>query len=138
VRVLLDTNVLVSAFATRGLCADLFRLLAAEHERLCAEVVIAELERVLAGRFKVPTATVAETVALLRSFEVVPKPATLPPIPVRDPDDAWVLASALAGRAEVLVTGDRDLLAVGTLPQLQILDPRGFWTLIKGPKIPGG
>jgi putative PIN family toxin of toxin-antitoxin system len=130
--VLPDTNVLVSAFATRGLCADLFRLLAAEHELLCAEVVIAELERVLAVRFKVPTATVTEIVTLLRSFEVVPKPVALSPVPVRDPDDAWVLASALAGRAEVLVTGDRDLPAVGALPQLRILDPRGFWTLIKG------
>lgn len=130
-RVLLDTNVLVSAFATRGLCADLFRLVAAEHELLCAEVVIVELQRVLTDRFKVPAATVTEIEALLRNFEMVPKPAALSPVPVRDPDDAWVLASALAGRAEVLVTGDRDLLAVGTLPQLRILDPRGFWTLIR-------
>jgi predicted nucleic acid-binding protein len=33
-------------------------------------------------------------------------------IEVRDPDDAWVLASALAGNADILVTGDRDLLAI--------------------------
>jgi putative PIN family toxin of toxin-antitoxin system len=129
--VLPDTNVLVSAFATRGLCADLFRLVAAEHELLCAEVVIAELERVLAARYKVPAATLTEITALLRSFEVVPKPTALSPVSVRDPDDAWVLASALVAHADVLVSGDKDLLAVGQLPTLRILDPRGFWTLVK-------
>lgn len=131
-RVLPDTNVLVSAFATRGLCADLFRLLAAEHDLLCAEVVITELERVLTRRFKTPATTVSEIAALLRTFEWVPKPAALPSIPVRDPDDAWVLASALAGRAEVLVRGDQDLLALADPPGLRILDPRGFWRLVKG------
>jgi putative PIN family toxin of toxin-antitoxin system len=129
--VLPDTNVLVSAFATRGLCADLFRLVAAEHELLCAEVVIVELERVLAARFKVPAATLTEITALLRSFEVVPKPTARSPVSVRDPDDAWVLASALVAHADVLVSGDKDLLAVGQLPTLRILDPRGFWTLVK-------
>lgn len=131
-RVLLDTNVLVSAFATRGLCADVFRLVLAEHEPLCAEVVLDELERVLGKRFHVPDATVADILSLMRGFETIPKPAAPPAIKVRDPDDAWVLASALAGRADVLVTGDKDLLALAPLPGLSILDPRGFWTLIKG------
>ena len=47
---------------------------------------------------------------------------------VRDPDDLWVLASALAGGSEVLVTGDQDLLVLhGTVP-LPVLSPRGLWT----------
>lgn len=131
-RVLLDTNVLVSAFTTRGLCADLFRLVLAEHELLCAEVVLEELDRVLSGRFRVPAGTVSDILALLHSFETVPKPAAPPAVRVRDADDAWVLASALAASADVLVTGDKDLLSIGDLPGLRIVDPRGFWTLSKG------
>lgn len=131
-RVLLDTNVLVSAFTTRGLCADLFRLVLAEHELLCAEVVLEGLDRVLTDRFRVPTIAVNDILVLLRSFEIVPKPAKPPAIKVRDADDAWVLASALTASADVLVTGDKDLLSIGDLPGLRIVDPRGFWTLAKG------
>lgn len=128
----MDTNVLVSAFTTRGLCADLFRLILAEHELVSAEVVLKELERVLRNRFRVPPASVAEILALLESFETVPNPAAPSDIAVRDKDDAWVLASALTGRADVLITGDRDLLAVGDVRGLRIRDPRGFWSLLKG------
>lgn len=39
-RVFLDTNVLVSAFATRGLCADLMRHVLAEHDLITGEVII--------------------------------------------------------------------------------------------------
>ncbi|MGE5624623.1 MAG: putative toxin-antitoxin system toxin component, PIN family [Bacillota bacterium] len=130
-RVLLDTNVLVSAFATRGLCADVFRLAAAEHEVICAEVVLDKLQRVLTERFHLPAGTVSDITALLRSFEFVPKPRGLPKIKVRDEDDAWVLASALTGRADILVTGDRDLLVLGDVAAMRILDPRGFWSLVK-------
>ena len=54
------------------------------------------------------------------------------PIPVRDEDDQWVLASALAAKADVLVTGDKDLLDVAhEVSGLTITDPRGFWNLVK-------
>ena len=46
-RVFLDTNVLVSAFATRGLCADVLRLILAEHTLVTGEVVLRELRRAL-------------------------------------------------------------------------------------------
>lgn len=130
-RVFLGTSVLVSAFTTRGLCRDLFRLVLAEHEFLCGEVVLSELRRVLHARFAVPAATVNDIIRLLRSFPTTNKPATVPGITVRDPDDAWVLASALAAKAEVLVTGDRDLLELPAFPDLQITNPRGFWALVQ-------
>ncbi len=46
-RVFLDTNVLVSAFATRGLSADVFRRALAEHMLLTGEVVLRDLRLVL-------------------------------------------------------------------------------------------
>ena len=104
-RIFLDTNVLVAAFATRGLCADVLRTVLAEHELLRGEVVLAELRDVLARRIKLPPAVVVEVIALLRAQEVIARPASPSDILVRDPDDRWVLASAVAGRADVLVTG---------------------------------
>jgi len=130
VRVFLDTNVLVAAFATRGLCADVTRVVLAEHNLITAQVVLNELQEVLTRRIKLPVATVGDILELLRDQEVVAQPPKPSELVVRDPDDRWILASATAGRADVLVTGDCDLLDVAAKAPLPILDPRGFWTLL--------
>ena len=131
-RAFLDTNVLVSAFATRGLCADLFRHILAEHDLLTGEVIIVELRRVLRDRIKVPAPTIAAIEQLLRDQIVVPKPPEPHPLPIRDADDRWVLASAVAGKADVLVTGDSDLLEMASRSPIPIVDPRGFWDMVRG------
>jgi putative PIN family toxin of toxin-antitoxin system len=131
VRVYLDTNVLVSAFATRGLCADVFRHVLTEHDLLTGEVNLTELRRVLRRRFRVPVPTVAAIEELLRAQEIIPKPRKPFSVPVRDPDDVWVLASAIAGKADVLVTGDNDLLELSGKVPIRILDARGFWQLLR-------
>jgi predicted nucleic acid-binding protein len=66
----------------------------------------------------------------LREHTIVPKPAEPYAVRLRDPDDHWVLASAIAGEADVLVTGDRDLLAASVRAPLPILHPRGCWELL--------
>jgi uncharacterized protein len=130
VKVFLDTNVLVSAYATRGLCADVLRLVLAEHDLLTGEVVLGELERILSGKIKLPSSLVQETIALLRQHHVEPKPADVLPIDIEDPDDAWVLASAVAAGADVLITGDPHLLkAAEQAKQLRIVGPREFWEM---------
>ena len=128
-KVFLDTNVLVSAFATRGICADVFRHTLAHHTLVTGEVILAELRRALHRKLKLPVKTIEEIEQLLREHEVAPKPAQPSPLPIRDADDKWVLASAIAAEADVLVTGDRDLLAVAAKAPLPIVDPRGFWKL---------
>ena len=134
-RVFLDSNVLVSAFGTRGLCADVLRLVMAEHELVTAEVVLEEVSRVLTTKFRLPSGTVAEVMASLRDYPVEPRPSELPEIHVRDPDDAWVLASALSAGAEVLVTGDPDLLDIAAeVKGLRIVKPRDFWELHRSPR----
>ena len=54
-RVFLDTNVLVSAFATRGLCADVLRVVLAEHTFITSEIVLREVSRVLRTRIGMPS-----------------------------------------------------------------------------------
>lgn len=130
-RVFLDTNVLVAAFATRGLCADVLRTVLAEHTLITGDVVLAELREVVRRQINLPATTVAEVVALLRTQEVIPKPDEPLEIPSRDPDDRWILASAVAGRADVLVTGDSDLLTLAEQAPLPIVSPRGFWDRLR-------
>ncbi len=130
-RVFLDTSVLVAAFATRGLCADVVRTVLAEHELIVGETVLAELRRVLRDKIGLPEAQARDVAAFVRQHALVAAEAPLPAIDVRDVNDLPILAGAIQGGAEVLVTGDNDLLVLGRLPTLPILDPRGFWGLIK-------
>ena len=130
-RVFLDTNVLVSAFATRGVCADVLRVVLAEHTLVTGEVVLRELGRVLRTRIGLPPGAVREIDEFLREYEVAPKPSARAAVPQRDPDDQWVVASAVESRADVLVTGDRDLLDIPADAPIKIVDPRGFWDLVR-------
>lgn len=126
-RVFLDTNVLVSALTARGLCSDVLRVVLAEHDLVVGEVVLEELRRVLAERFRVPPEQVKDVERYLRTFEVVSRPKRPADVRIRDESDRWVLASALAGRADALVTGDTDPLKVGDWQTLRVLSPRAFW-----------
>jgi len=131
VRVFFDTNVLVSAFATRGLCADVVEAVVAGHVLVTSEPVLAELEDVLYRRFRLPKERREAILAFLRKHHVEPTTKTLPNVALRDPDDLPILASALAARADVLVTGDGDLLSVRHKVAIPITDPRGFWKLLR-------
>lgn len=127
-RVFLDTNILVSAFATRGICADVLAVVLAEHRLIAGEAVLGELHRVLAGKIGLPGDIAGEVASLLRrEAAVVAVAADSFEIDVRDPDDTRILAEADAGHAEVLVTGDRDLLELAVHAGVTILSPRGFW-----------
>ena len=50
----------------------------------------------------------------------------------RDPEDDAVLSAAVEGRAEVIVTGDDDLLALEQYEGIAIVTPRAFLEMIKG------
>jgi putative PIN family toxin of toxin-antitoxin system len=103
----------------------------AEHVLVTGEVVLQELRRALRVKLKLPPATVEAVEAFLRENEVVPKPRSRHGIILKDSDDQWVLASAIDGRADIFVTGDRDLLELGDRAPVPVVDPRGFWTLLR-------
>ena len=122
----------MAAFATRGLCADVLRTVLARHVLLLSGTVIEELTRTLIEKIRVPEPAVREIATFLRVSaslsDMPPRPA---PVVIRDPDDAVILGEALAMGADVLVTGDKDLLEAGEVPDIKILDPRGFWQLVR-------
>lgn len=127
-----DTNVLVSAVATRGLCADIVNSALAEHQLIIGGTVLKELRKVLRHKLRLPAAVVNEMEAFLRQSATIIEDAPGIEIAVLDANDRAVLAEAVAGKADVLVTGDLDLLAVASRAPIRILAPRGFWELLRG------
>ena len=133
-KVFFDTNVLIAAFATRGLCADLFAHVLLEHELVVGEVVLTELRTTLRTKLKVPKRTIAEIEAELRQSLVVKTPSKHLGLGISDPDDEWIVASAVAGGADVLVTGDAAVLKLGKRAPLPIVSPRGLWERLRAPE----
>ena len=98
-----------------------------EHTLVTGEVVLQELGRVLRGRIGLPPGAVKEIDEFLREQEVAAKRSAPATTRERDPDDRWVVASAIESRADVLVTGDQDLPDIAATAPIRIVDPRGFW-----------
>lgn len=130
-RVFLDTNVLVAAFATRGICADLFRAVLLEHDLITGEPVLREIQRVLVRKLRFPESQTREIIRFLRDHAEVANPKKAASWPETDPDDRWIVASAIEGKAEILVTGDKDLLEAKSQADFRVVSPRGFWELLK-------
>jgi putative PIN family toxin of toxin-antitoxin system len=134
VRVFLDTNVLVSAFAARGLCADLLELVLLEHEIVLGTSVVRELEKALREKVKLPDARAAEIVEYVSGEAVQVVPRAAPSSAPVDPDDALVLGEAIAAGAEVFVTGDAALVRVGMVENVRVVTPRQFWEMLQSAK----
>ena len=117
--------------ATRGICADVFRVVMANHVLVISETVLDELSRVLRGKLEVPRATIEAAEVFLRRQGIVIGQAPPLGIAVRDCDDVAVLEEAVAGQANVLVTGDRDLLEGAREAPVDIVTPRGFWESLR-------
>lgn len=131
-KVFLDTNVLISALTTRGLCAELLEGVVGEHELLTCEPVLHELQRVLGQKFRLPKPVIRGYLELLRAEGRMVEAADAPAIKIKDPDDIPILACAIAAQADAFVTGDKDLLVLGEVAGVPIIDPRGFWNTLKG------
>jgi len=131
-RVFLDTNVLASAFGTRGLCADVLREVLSAHDLLVSDILFQELKRVLLQKFEVPASVLSEILSLLHWDSVHCQVGALPVVSIKDQDDLHMLSCAIEGQAEVFVTGDKELLALEHIGTLLILSPRDFWEHIRG------
>jgi len=126
-KVMLDTNVLASAVATRGLCADVLRAVLAEHELVICPQIISELQRVLKDKFSLPRQIANDFIRWGREDSILCEPGDLPAIQLKDKDDLGILSAALGAGVNVIVTGDKEMQMVGMVAGLKIMSPRQFW-----------
>ncbi len=126
-RIFLDTNVLISAVASRGLCADVMREVLTSHELEVCEPLIKGLQRNLKNKFKLSDELISEFTSLLQSDSIFVKSEHVITINGIDENDRKILSCAIQGKAEVFVTGDKKLLDLHKIENLMIISPREFW-----------
>ena len=97
-RVFLDTNVLASATATRGLCADVLRTAFEFHDVVVSEELRQALRRVLRDKFNAPDNAIAEVLWLLGQDTIEAHAAPLADVPLKDPADISIVSAAFVSK----------------------------------------
>ena len=124
-KVVFDTNVVIAGIVAEGLCREILEIHVPEHEVILSQVLWDELAATLRRKFGL-TPDDLPILALYRQHSTWCEPAALADEVCRDADDDWVLATAVAGEAEAIVSGDADLLTLSSYLGIEILSPRQF------------
>jgi putative PIN family toxin of toxin-antitoxin system len=138
VRLVLDTNVALSGLSWGGPPGKRIDAALEGRIRLVSSIpLIAELQGVL-GREKFETQlmrqtlTVRELVDSYAALVEIVRPAAISPTVIRDPDDDQVLAAVVSGSADMIVSGDSDLLDLGYFRGVGIITATAAIALIPG------
>lgn len=130
-KLVFDTNVLVSAFIARGASFEVFEHCLSSHDVFICRYIRGEMETVLLHKFLFPAERVRDVLEFidtqLTGVEAVPLDAPV----CRDASDDPVLACAVTAEADCLITGDEDLLILGEFKKTRILKPSDFWRFEK-------
>jgi putative PIN family toxin of toxin-antitoxin system len=130
-KVFLDTNVLVSAVATRGLCSDVLREVLRHHHLIISPELVTELESVFRKTLGLPQNIIFEFIEVIKQDSQLSVPSPLLNVNIRDKDDLLMLSSALNGGADLFITGDKELLGLQSIRNMGIVSPRMFWERLK-------
>jgi predicted nucleic acid-binding protein len=113
------------------LCADIVRAVLADHELVTCTKVLQEITRILHTKFSVPDSLISEYLELIRQDAILAEAEEAPYIRIKDVDDIEIIGAAISGKADVMVTGDREVLDIKPMRKLRIVSPRAFWEELK-------
>lgn len=125
-KVVIDTNVLISAFVFGGNAERSLEKALALGEVACSDFITTEVSRVLINKFAVPEEKVNRILNTLNQVVQIVKPTSTLPNVCRDPDDNYVLQLAESVSADFIITGDKDLLTLVSFGGTRIVSPAEF------------
>lgn len=126
-----DTNVLIAAIITEGICSKLLhRARAGEFSLISCPFIMKELRRILSKKFRLSQEELALAMEPISEAvsQVIEHNLKITDI-CRDSDDDDIIACAMAAKADYLVTGDFDLLEIKSYKEVKIITPRDFEAL---------
>lgn len=130
-KVILDSNIYIAAFSSRGICSSLFELCLDRVNIIISEHLLSEVSRNLSKKLKLPDDKINEIISYLREECTLMNYKKLDKRICRDADDDNILALARDGGVDYIITGDKDLLVLEEFESVPIVDPRGFWDILR-------
>jgi len=130
-KIVIDTNVIIAAFTTRGLCNGLLELCLYNHEVYISEYIINECENKFRNKIKLPNVIVEQIENFLRNNLIIVVPTKIDENICRDKKDMPIIGTVVSAGAEIIISGDKDLLNIKNYRKIKILSPREFWNILK-------
>jgi uncharacterized protein len=136
VKIVLDTNILVSAYLWDGKPSQVWAaVLHKQAEAITSPTLVEEFADVVnRKKFQLLLEKKGKTAeAIIQQYQAIAyvvHPASIPDI-ARDPDDNHVLACAETGQADYIVTSDDDLLSLGSYREIKIVNAQTFLQLLE-------
>ena len=130
-KIILDSNVIIAAFSSRGLCQSLFELCLDRHDIIISDHILSEISRILHKKFKMPRGKVEAIIDYLNELCECVDHEKLENAVCRDKDDDEILALSQSIKADYIITGDKDLLVLKSFNSIPIVLPREFWNIAR-------
>ncbi|MCJ7564758.1 MAG: putative toxin-antitoxin system toxin component, PIN family [Candidatus Aminicenantes bacterium] len=128
-KIVLDTNVIVAAYATRGLAYSVFRLCLQKYKLIISSIILEELESNFTKKLNMPPDEASMNLSFLRRTCGIGEITAVDPSRCRDRNDVHILGLAENTKADMIITGDNDLLEIHSYKGISILSPRQFWEM---------
>ena len=130
-KIVLDSNIIVAAYAGRGICNSLFELCLDRYIVIISEFILSEVQKALHDKLKIPQKKVKIIIDYLKEFCIVSAYTKITENICRDKNDNDIIALAISNEVDYLITGDNDLLILKKYKHVKIISPREFWLIIK-------
>jgi len=130
-KVVLDTNILISAIAFGGMPRIILeKVTKGDIQLVLSDPILEEVQGVLLGKkFRYPAHIVVEIAQQLISLAEIVYPKEAISVIKNDPPDNRILECASTGKVKFIVSGDADLLSVKSFRKIEILTPDEFLKL---------
>lgn len=130
-KIALDTNVLIAALISRGSCHDLVEYILRNHKSIGSDYIRNETIEKLISKFDFSISESKESVNFLYEKIEVVHPVDFPSSGrIKDKDDVQVVGTAISGNCEILITGDKELMALKNIEGIRIVSPSDAWRLV--------
>ncbi|MBC8383837.1 MAG: putative toxin-antitoxin system toxin component, PIN family [Candidatus Cloacimonetes bacterium] len=125
-KIILDSNVIISALTTQGLSSRVLDLCIDKHLIFTSSWILDEVTRILSNKFKIESNKLTRIRNFLQSATLTIEQKGKKPAHCRDEDDNNILHLAKHVHANLIITGDVDLLIMKTYEDIKIITPRQF------------
>ena len=131
VKVLLDTNILISAFGFGGKPRQILQLILEKKiKSVTSAILLAEFHEVINKKFPLLSFHLKRIEDKIKKVSIIVNPKQSLHV-VRDIDDNRVIEAAIEGNCQYIITGDKDLLVLKSYRQIKIITPDDFLKLLE-------
>lgn len=125
-KIILDTNVILSAFLTRGLSSRVLDISIDKHELYISQWILDELFNALTKKLTITPEELLRVKYFTKNIFIQVNPEGEKPTSCRDTDDNHILWLANYIEADLIISGDKDLLDLIKYKNILIISPRDF------------